>query len=339
MNVFLLLSPGTKFLAGTSIGVFRSTDNGTSWTPVNIGLTDSTSIYAFTISGPNLYANTSYGFFLSTNNGTSWTQVNFGLNGIFSLTANGINLFALAGAGGVYVSTDNGTGWTQINSGLSDSVAATLFVTGTNLFVEVGHYVYSHGEWWFVSSGVCHSTNNGTSWTPVNSGFTHFSSMVVNGINLFAGAPSGVFLSTDNGSNWNQVNSGLADTMVTGLSVSGTNLFVGSSSHGVWRRPLSEMITSVPPAVQLPREFVLDQNYPNPFNPFTTIRYDLPHNSFVTLTVYNTLGQQVAQLVKEQQQAGYHDVVFRGDGLASGVYFYRLQAGSFVDVKKLLLLK
>ena len=59
----------------------------------------------------------------------------------------------------------------------------------------------------------------------------------------------------------------------------------------------------------------------------------------MTLTVYNTLGQQVAQLVNEQQQAGYYDVVFRGDGLASGVYFYGIQAGSFTSVKKLLLLK
>jgi hypothetical protein len=89
----------------------------------------------------------------------------------------------------------------------------------------------------------------------------------------------------------------------------------------------------------VPTEFALAQNYPNPFNPSTTIRYALPHTSFVTLTVYNTLGQQVAQLVNEQQQAGYHDVVFRGDGLASGVYFYRIQAGSYVDVKKLILFK
>jgi hypothetical protein len=59
----------------------------------------------------------------------------------------------------------------------------------------------------------------------------------------------------------------------------------------------------------------------------------------VTITVYNTLGQQVAQLVNEQQQAGYCDVVFRADGLASGVYFYRIQAGDFVASKKLLLLR
>lgn len=90
---------------------------------------------------------------------------------------------------------------------------------------------------------------------------------------------------------------------------------------------------------EIPTVFSLAQNYPNPWNPSTTIRYGVPHNSFVTLTVYNTLGQQVVQLVNEQQQAGYHNVVLRGDGLASGVYFYRLQAGNFVVNKKLLLLK
>jgi hypothetical protein len=89
----------------------------------------------------------------------------------------------------------------------------------------------------------------------------------------------------------------------------------------------------------LPAMFALHQNYPNPFNPNTTIKYDLPKASFVSLLVYNTLGQQVSQLVNEQQQPGYHEVAFLGDELASGVYFYRLQAGSFVATKKLLLLK
>ncbi|MBM2845272.1 MAG: pyrrolo-quinoline quinone [Bacteroidetes bacterium] len=90
---------------------------------------------------------------------------------------------------------------------------------------------------------------------------------------------------------------------------------------------------------ETPTVFSLSQNYPNPWNPSTTIHYGLHQTSYVMLTVYNTLGQQVAQLVNEQQQAGYHDVVFRGDELASGVYFYRLYAGEFVQTKKLLLLK
>jgi hypothetical protein len=89
----------------------------------------------------------------------------------------------------------------------------------------------------------------------------------------------------------------------------------------------------------LPQQFSLVQNYPNPFNPVTTIRYGLPHRSDVKLTVYNTVGQTVTTLVQESQEAGYHEVKFDASNLASGVYFYRLQAGTFVATKKLLLMK
>jgi hypothetical protein len=103
-------------------------------------------------------------------------------------------------------------------------------------------------------------------------------------------------------------------------------------------------IVSSPTGVQVgtsgsPATFSLLQNYPNPFNPSTTIQYALPHRSRVTLIVYNTLGQHVATLVKGEIDAGYHTLQFDGSGLASGVYFYRLQAGSYVDTKKLLLVR
>jgi hypothetical protein len=88
-----------------------------------------------------------------------------------------------------------------------------------------------------------------------------------------------------------------------------------------------------------PRGFALFQNYPNPFNPTTTIRFSLPHRSHVTLTVYNTLGQKVAGLVNSTTEAGYHEVQFNAASLASGVYFYRLQAGPFVQTRSLVVLK
>lgn len=88
-----------------------------------------------------------------------------------------------------------------------------------------------------------------------------------------------------------------------------------------------------------PAEYELSQNYPNPFNPSTTIRYSLPHRSQVFLAVYNALGQRVATLVQDQQEAGVYETNFDGSNLASGVYFYRLQAGGFVQSKKLLLLQ
>jgi hypothetical protein len=98
-------------------------------------------------------------------------------------------------------------------------------------------------------------------------------------------------------------------------------------------------VGTVPGLHQIPAVFSLDQNYPNPFNPATTIRYALPQRSQVTLSVFNTLGQLVSTLANEGEQAGYHEVKFDGSNLPSGVYFYRLQAGSLVQTRKLLLIR
>ncbi len=85
--------------------------------------------------------------------------------------------------------------------------------------------------------------------------------------------------------------------------------------------------------------FRLAQNYPNPFNPTTTIGYDLPSASQVSLKVYDVVGREVATLVNEAQAAGEHTATFNGANLASGIYFYRLQAGNFVQTRKMLLVK
>jgi hypothetical protein len=89
----------------------------------------------------------------------------------------------------------------------------------------------------------------------------------------------------------------------------------------------------------VPVRVELFQNYPNPFNPSTTIRYSVPTRSRVVLTVYNTLGQQVASLVNSEQEAGFYSAIFEANNLASGVYFYRLQTGSYFETKELLLLR
>lgn len=91
------------------------------------------------------------------------------------------------------------------------------------------------------------------------------------------------------------------------------------------------------PALLLPRHFALHQNYPNPFNPATTISFDLPEESIVTLKVFDILGQEVQTLLHQRKEPGRHYVNFDGTALASGVYFYRLKAGQFTAVKKMML--
>ncbi len=89
----------------------------------------------------------------------------------------------------------------------------------------------------------------------------------------------------------------------------------------------------------MPSKIALEQNFPNPFNPSTTINYQLPEKGYVTLKIYDILGNLIKTLVDQEMDAGYHSVRWNAGGLASGVYFYRLSAGTFVSTKKLLLLK
>jgi hypothetical protein len=137
---------------------------------------------------------------------------------------------------------------------------------------------------------------------------------------------------------WVQTNGPYGGT-VNSFAVSGSNIFAGTDG-GVWRRPLSELITAVEESQNnLPGSFVLKQNYPNPFNPTTTINYSIPKSSFVTIKVYDILGREVSTLVNEEKQVGNYKIKFNASKLTSGIYFYRMQAGSFVETKKLILLK
>ncbi|MCF7804879.1 MAG: right-handed parallel beta-helix repeat-containing protein [Candidatus Marinimicrobia bacterium] len=89
----------------------------------------------------------------------------------------------------------------------------------------------------------------------------------------------------------------------------------------------------------LPEQYSLEQNYPNPFNPGTQIKFALKESGFTNIAVYDLLGRQVATVVNKEMQAGYHNVYFDGSLLSSGVYFYKIQSGDYVSVKKMILMK
>ena len=89
----------------------------------------------------------------------------------------------------------------------------------------------------------------------------------------------------------------------------------------------------------MPEEFMLSQNYPNPFNPTTTIGFSIQKSEFVVLKIYNSLGQEVTTLVSKRLQAGYYQLEWNANQVASGVYYYLIKAGEFRDVKKMILLR
>jgi hypothetical protein len=231
--------------------------------------------------------------------------------------------------GGLFLSTNNGKKWSSFNNNLTNENIISLAVIGTNIFAVT------------FPNNIFISTDKGSKWTAVNNDLTvsNVYGFAVSGENLFTATRNGVFLSTNNGINWSDVNNGLVNKAVSSLAINETNLYAGTSS-GVWRRPLTEMITGVEnKQIILPTSFSLQQNYPNPFNPTTTINYSIPKSGFVTIKVYDILGREVEALVNENRSVGNYSIQFNASKLVSGVYFYRMQAGDFIQTKKLILLK
>ena len=151
-NFYCFAVDGSNIYAGTNFGVFRSSDNALSWTPVNSGLTDSVvssiMVSSILVDGSNLIAGTlNSGIFMLKNNDTNWTAVNFGLpanTNVNCLLVSGDNIFAGTWGGGVFLSTNNGTSWSAVDFGLSDLNVQCLAVSGSNIFAGT----YGSGVWY-----------------------------------------------------------------------------------------------------------------------------------------------------------------------------------------------
>jgi len=152
------------------------------------------------------------------------------------------------------------------------------------------------------------------------------------------GSSGRIFVSTDYGDAWVEQTSGVTTTL-NAISFVNEDVGFAVGEEGTILYTLNGGTTSVDESLVLPEEYFLYQNYPNPFNPSTTFSFDIPFSSFAILKVYDIIGREVATLVNEDMKPGSYHVTFDASGLASGVYLYRLTAGSFSDVKKLLVLR
>ncbi|HMU44429.1 MAG TPA: T9SS type A sorting domain-containing protein [Ignavibacteriaceae bacterium] len=371
---------GKNLFAGTEGGgVYLSTDDGTSWQAANNGLGGSVAVRSIVISGLNVLAMTEGGIYYSTNSGSSWQAAAPISTELKCIAIKDSNFFAGTydpnGGGEVYRSTNNGTSWEIVYLTLMYRWVSSLIISDSNIFAGThgglqGYIAQSsdNGTTWIRDTtygggdvialgvigtntfagteggGVYLSTDNGLSWNEANTGLPaniQVLCFAVSGADIFAGTGgSGTYLSTNYGTIWTEANKGLTNANVVSMVVSETNLFAAISGSGLWRRPLSELITAVADqSNEIPTGFVLEQNYPNPFNPSTAIRFQVPNASFVNLKVYDVLGKEVATLVNEEKPVGNYEVNFNPSNLASGIYFYTLQAGKFTETKKLILLK
>jgi photosystem II stability/assembly factor-like uncharacterized protein len=372
-------SNGSVFAAIYGVGVVRSTDGGSHWhvlqdsvSPLRVRhltITGTGDLYAApdsaqvlklliydstwawercALSGdtmristigndPNgyLYVGSMKGVHRSTDKGATWTRQSSRYASDFMGRETG-DLFACSSeftGYGVARSTDAGMSWVVVDSGLAPNNRSIM---------ALGHdpqgALYAGGY-----PGVMRSVDNGGFWTAMNKNLpTGWSCVYALAVgkdgSLFAGSLQGVSKWKD--TSWVTMNTGLQSREISSLAFTDSGYLYAATFSGQIYKTSTPVITEVKSRISpKPQGVVLAQNYPNPFNPSTTIRYGLPRGSHVLLTLFNTLGQQVATLVQGEEKAGYHEVRFDGTGLSSGVYFYQMTAGDYVATKKLLLLK
>ncbi len=271
-----------------------------------------------------------------------------------------------------YLSKDNGTSWKYISSQFSQSLAlgvakqpnGEIFIVTSN-----GAYKSTTGESWTYchpgsiysiairSDGIIYiglgnelrtSSDDGSNWSVYT-----FAQQPFEIEQILRDAHDNMYIETSNistsflyknskGSNsWNligELNGYNGHSFANNMHINSFGDIFYLDSGSLYK--ISRTITAVHAEEgSIPQQIMLYQNYPNPFNPSTTINYSLPQNTFVTLKVYNSLGQELETLVNEEKSVGNYSVRFDGSRFASGIYFYRLQTENFSQTRKLLLLK
>lgn len=280
------------------------------------------------------------GIAISTDNGVSW-QPHFLGGMIYDFKANSVitvgDIIETQGSSGreICLSDDGGAQWTcwaWSNGGGGTYGPAGLLSLCSNGNILAGVSVYG--------SGIILSEDTCGTWTQVSTVVPSAGLSLVSGGALTGTDSLGVFLFSDDGDSLGSRNDGLTNLNIHSLTIDNNNYVYAGTDNGVWRRPLLE-ITSVEEEQtdEIPTEFWLSQNYPNPFNPQTSIQYAVSNRQFVSLKVYDILGNEIETLVNEEKPKGSYEVTWHAANLPSGVYFYQLKAGSYVETKKMILMK
>lgn len=342
---------GSNLISGSDGGgVFLSSDNGTTWSPINPGLQNK-HVHALLVYQTALLAGTNAGVFLSSNSGNSWLPLNAGLvdtTHVQALLLQGNILFA-GTSGGVFRATLT-SNWMKIDTGFTDDYFVNTFIiSDTNLLA--GTYVFGvwrstdNGSHWdqsntFMTKSDIHafaihdtdlfaatdgaqlflSNDNGHTW-PTGMSFPAdtLNTLVFSGSNLFAGSNKGVSRTTDKGAHWTGVTLGLTDPDIRFLAVSNDRIFAAASDSSLWSRPLSEVIAKSDVPDKSPQKSGL-YIFPNPISDKTTIGFSTTERSFAKITIVNILGEEVANLYSRELERGDHSFIWNAKNMAPGIY-------------------
>ena len=232
-------------------------------------------------------------------------------------------------------SGNSGNDWTSIYSLTKCRVTSSMFLNSNTGWIT-GLYRFSGN-----SDLMLKTTNGGLNWENFNLTTLSFINSVFFSCNDTGWyCSSGIFKSINSGANWiNQVPSNGTDTYNSIFFIdNSTGWSVGK--NGKILKTITGGLTSVNQSSEnIPIKYSLLQNYPNPFNPVTHLEFGISELGFVSLKVYDVLGNEIKTLVNEIKSPGVYKVVFDGSNLSSGIYFYKITAGEFSEVRKMTLLK
>ena len=266
---------------------------------------------------------------------TILSKINNGLPehlGVTSLAINSIKHLFAGVAIGIYRSCDLGMTWELIKN--------------SNDLLDIKRIIIDNNDNIYACtfSKILRSTDDGESWTNIRDyNYYSFAGPEIDSENnLYIATKNAVLYqilkSTNLGSSWTPFSEMLEDGYVNGLFLSDSSYLFVYTHSGIYRttEPLTDMGENIQ---HQPISYYLLQNYPNPFNPTTTIQFQIANSSLVKLEIFDVLGRKVKELLNEEKPAGSYNVEFNAEGLVSGIYFYRLRAGSFTSTKKMILLR
>ena len=290
----------------------------------------------------------------STTGGGSWLALNAALGGakVLSMDASSTNsdtvycgtIPVTNGPNATIWRTTDGMNWTDVGGGVLPNAYPTDIHVNPNNSREV--YAAFSG---FGNGHVYKTTNGGGTWTNITGNLPDIphQSVCIDPLypqNVYVGNDFSIYVSTNGGGNWNEYRNGMPYAMVFDLKIVYPNrhLRAATYGHGVYERSLLQNPIGIKPiSTEVPKSFSLYQNFPNPFNPSTKIRFDIPSNSNqgVKIIVYDISGRQIAELLNENLKPGKYEITWNAAKYSSGIYFYKIQTGSFIETKKMLLVK
>lgn len=324
----------------TSGGLTFSENNGQTWNSTlfnNYNVRSLVSNSPFIFAGGEDYPSGNGGVYRSTNNGLTWAQISLNNQTVLSLAINGTTIYAgcdsnsFIGNGGVYVSTNNGQNWIYTSTFYND--VKSLLVIGSNVYAGTNSAY---------PNGLFKSTNNGQNWTQTTLNNKNILCLANYGTTIFAGCwNNGVYYSTNEGQNWTSINQGFGTNFtIRALLIKNNYIFAGTYQNGIYRRPLSEIITKINNiSSEITAKYSLMQNKPNPFNPLTKIQFDVAKINDVLISVFDISGKELEVIVNERMQPGTYEIEWNGEKYASGIYFYTLYTNEYKETKRMILLK